>query len=585
MAFYSRRWGGLRRYGYRNWRRRPWYRRRWRTRPRRYRVRRRRRRLLRRKTRHVPVMQWNPINKKRCTIRGFCPLVYCLGGQKGIMDFTYPGNKLILGWLGGGVHSSLLSLLDLFWEERYWRARWSSSNQGYNLFRYYGATITLYPVMYYTYIFWYSTEELTEDVEPLTVCHPSQLLLSKHHVIVHRLDGFQKTKPIKLHIKPPSQMTGTWHTFAAWAKQPLLKWRISLLDIENPWTGFPNDQTQGVHCTVWARHKTERPTEARSLDLWYFPLLDDGTDLSVTMHKIKWNNDGTGPKYDEANFWPVAAQFQRLLVPFYMYGFGRSATFYDMNETTHEPGPTEGNMGSFLFLKFLNPPCWRGSEGQFPQFKDDMCFMTFGTVAQLCAQGPWCMKRIGTNTAGVNISMKYKFYFQWGGTPGTNLPPVQPVAGNPGQPLLQSTLRWGNTIRADIRDPTTVGEEVLWPEDLDEHGIITSQAFRRITQPSVSTGSRSLGTLGCLRPAVSSGRKRPRHSFEESEEEEHSSSPQETENYSTEEEEEEMERARRKQHRRKRKRLEQLLRGLSNLGFRRPMMAGPSGNYQKSNSI
>nr|ATX61861.1 putative ORF1 [Rodent Torque teno virus 4]ATX61864.1 putative ORF1 [Rodent Torque teno virus 4] len=578
MAFFYRPWGRLRRYGYKSYRtrRRPWYRRRRRWPARRYRVRRRRRgRMLRRRTRHVPVMQWNPINRKKCTIRGFCPLLYCLGGQKGIMDFTYPANKAILNWMGGGVHSSLISLLDLFWEERYWRARWSSSNQGFNLFRYYGVTITLYPCMYYTYIFWYSTEELAEDSEPLTVCHPSQLLLSKHHVIVHRMHGM-KVKPVKLRIKPPSQMTGTWHSFAKWAKQPLLKWRVSLCDIENPWTGFPNSETQGIHVKVWAISTTS--TAAGEKDIWYFPLLDDGTDVWICLHEIKWNRNGDGPDESSSNFWPVQAEFQKLLVPFYMYGFGRSATFYLMQKDVHMPAPSQGDKGKFLFLKTINSPAWRGADGGFPQFKDNQFYMKFSTVAQIAAQGPWCMKSIGNETHGVNLSMKYKFHFQWGGTPGTHLPPVQPADGGPPQPLLQSTIRWGNSLRADLRDPTTVGDEVLHPEELDSAGIINPRAFRRITKPAVSTGSRSVGTLGCLRPAVWSAEKRQEPSSEESAQEEYSSSETGSET-----ETEEMDR--RRHQRRKRKRLEQLLRGLMTVGLKRPMMAGPSGSSQRSVSI
>ncbi|ATX61851.1 putative ORF1 [Rodent Torque teno virus 3] len=542
-----------------------------------YRVRRRRGRMLRRKTRHVPVMQWNPINKKKCTIRGVCPLVYALGAQNAVQDFTYPGNKLILNWLGGGVHSSLLSLLDLYWEERYWRARWSSSNQGYNLFRYYGATLYLQRDYNYSYIFYYSTEELTEDTEPLTVCHPSQLLLTKHHVIVLSKKERLTSKPVKLRIKPPSSMIGTWHTFAEWAKKPILKWRISIICLSSPWTGFPSSSgtaTHAIHVKVWARH-TNSPHEAKEHDLWYIPLLDDGTDLSIADHKIKWNNDGTGPKQDEATFWPTAFEYRKLVVPFYLYAFGRSATYYSDTEETHMPGPTEGNQGVFLFLKFLDSPAWRGIEGGFPKFVDNCCFMKFSTVQQIAANGPWVEKSIAQ---GVNITMNYKFYFQWGGTPGIQLPPVAPAGGGPPGPL--SAVRFGNSLRADIRDPSTIGTEVLYPEDLDSDGIINPRALARITEPHLPTGSKRTGTLACLRPAALFAKRRRPPSSEESEEEHGSSSPQESE-----EEAEHSTEAAERQLRRKRKRVQQLLEQLRRLGIQQPILTALSGSYQKSHSI
>ncbi|ATX61857.1 putative ORF1 [Rodent Torque teno virus 5] len=539
-----------------------------------YRVRRRRGRMLRRKTRHVPVMQWNPINKKKCVIRGYCPLVYCTGAQNAVQDFTFPGNKLILTWLGGGVHSSLISLLDLFWEERYWRARWSSSNQGYNLFRYYGVTLYLHRTPYHNYIFWYSTEELTEDTEPLTVCHPSQLLLAKHHVIVLSKKDRRSSKPVNLRVNPPSAMIGTWHSFAEWAKKPLLKWRISLMSLESPWTGFPNNETQGIHVKVWAI--PQGSSTAGEHSIWYFPLLDDGTDLSVAEHPIPWNSSGDGPDVNNQQFWPTAYEYNKLVVPFYLYAFGRGSPYYSMDEHVHIPQPSEGK-GKFLFLKFLNSPAWRGTDGGFPKFKDNVCFMKFTTVQVIAANGPWVSKTIPD---GTNVTMSYKFYFQWGGTPGIQLPPVAPAAGGHPQPMLQSTLRWGNTLRADIRDPTTIGTEVLYQEDLDSDGIINPRALARITEPDLPTGSRRTGTLACLRQAALFGKRKRPPSSEESEEEHGSSSPQESEeeaDHSTE--------APERQLRRKRKRVHELLDQLRRLGIQQPILTALSGSYRKSHSV
>lgn len=468
-----------------------------------------------------------------------------------------------------------MSLLDLFWEERYWRARWSSSNQGFNLFRYYGCTITLWPNYKYSYIFWYSTEELDEDREPLSVCHPSQLLLAKHHVIIPHVQIGAKFKPRKLHIKPPAKLIGVWMTFADYAKRPLVKWRISLIDLENPWTGFPGSETTGLKIKVWTRLRS-KPTEAVSAYIWYFPQLDEGKDVRICLKQLTWNAEGTGPKEDQTPFWPTTAEFETLLIPMYMFTFGRSAAWYETKKATHMPAPSDHTKGYFLFVQALTSPAWRGELGGFPLFQDGIFFMTYESARTIAAQGPWIVKSIPAN--GVNISMSYKFHFQWGGTPGTQLPPTVPNAGGPPQPLM-STMRWGNSYRADIRDPTTITEEVLQPEDFDEVGILNDRALARITKSPLRTGSGRAGTLGCLRGAAISEKKRQEPSSSESEEEE-------TPNYSSSEESTATQ-IHLPGSRRKRHRVHQLLRSLLRLGTGGKETHGSTLHFgkERSNSI
>lgn len=407
----------------------------------------------------------------------------------------------------------------------------------------------------YSYIFWYSTEELEEDREPLTVCHPSQLLLAKHHVVVPHVEYGKKFKAKKLHIRPPAKMFGVWMTFADYAKRPLLKWRISLIDLENPWTGFPNSNTTGIQVKVWAI--AQGSSEATQHSVWYFPLLDEGKDVKICHKELLWNTDDNGPKPDQAGFWPIDVEFETLVVPFYLFAFGRSATYYSQDQATHMPAPSDHSKGYFLFVKTNQSPAWRGIEGGFPKLKNDTFFMSYPTVRTIAAQGPWVEKSIPSY--GVNSTMSYKFYFQWGGTPGIQLPPTVPNAGGPPQPLA-STLRWGNTLRADIVDPTTVSEEVLYPEDFDETGILSNRALERITKSPIRTGYGKAGTLGCLRGAAIYNEKKRKRSYSESEEEGTSE-----ERCSSETEERDPGMARLRNLRRKRHRMEQLVRKLLRL--------------------
>ncbi|UPW41522.1 ORF1 [Neotofec virus RodL2_5] len=434
-----------------------------------------------RRKRAFTVTQFNPLYKRRCTITIVAPLLFTLGAQNAIQDFYLPITELITSWRGGGVDSGTMSLLDLFWEERFWRARWSASNQGFDMLRYYGCKLTLWPSEYYSYIFWYSTEDFSEDKTPLTVCHPSQLMLQRHHVVVTSWQSTGKRKPITIKIRPPTALIGVWMKFAELATKPLVKWRVSLIDLENPWTGFPTGtttKTSGVHFTIWAREN--QSSEAKSWDIWYFPMLDEGQKTKVCFQTIKWNSDGNGPKVDEAGFWPTNVQYETLLVPFYMYVFGRNPEWYHTQETIHRPAPTDSSKGYFLFIQFNGNTAYRGAQGGLPAVKEG--YIKYESCADVAASGPWVCKSVG---AAFNASYRGKFFFQWGGTPGTQLPPVAPAEGPPHWP--KAAYRFGNSLRADIRDPRSVGEEVLRESDLDSSGIITEKALARITKPPLST--------------------------------------------------------------------------------------------------
>ncbi|WDW25683.1 MAG: ORF1 [Anelloviridae sp.] len=547
-----------------------------------------RRRFRRRRARRRPrsiVKQWQPRYRTKCIIRGYMPLMFVYNVYDGVKDFVMPQGGLKATWTGGGVESTSITLLDLYWEERFWRAKWSRSNQGYNLMRYFGCELKLYPLQYYSYIFWWSTEDLEPDHTPLTVCHPSQLILSKNYRIVKHWSGRGRIKPTVIRIKPPATMLNTWLSFTEAAKLPLLKWRCAFIDLEQIWTAFPTthggQHTAGVEVTFWSQKN--RTSEAKNWNLTYFPWLDEGGNLQVCYKDLTWSQAGGGPDTSQANFWPIDAEYETLLVPFYIYVYGWPAAWYSNLKTVHEPKPQDQTKGRFLFVKYNNSRAWISTENN----EADMpahSLVSFSEANYIAAAGPFVEK--GFPAGGVNATMSFKFYFQWGGTPGQRLPPSQPAAGQP-QPWPTASLRWPGTLRADIRNPLTCGDEVLEEEDYDANGIIKPRALRHLIKASLSTEkpenrfqkSRIWGA------SPERFRKRRREPSTSGSESAGSAEEETTEHSSSEEEEEDPETTARLRHRRrKRKRMERLVRSVLDRVILTSGSMSPSGR-PKSHSI
>ncbi|AEF58766.1 hypothetical protein QKK92_gp2 [Mosquito VEM Anellovirus SDRB A] len=528
--------------------------------------------------RRFAVKQYQPLYRKRCTITAILPLLFVRGGLNAVNDFMMPATGLINFWMGGGCDSGSITMNDLYWEERFWRARWSTSNQGFDLFRYFGVKLTLWPNSEYSYIFWWSTEELSEDKEPLTVCHPSQLLLTKQHVVVEAWRQKGKRLPRIIKVKPPTSILQAWWHIKDAANKPLLKWRVSLIDLENPWTGFPNNNTYCVRITVWG---WKTASEAGDIVLYYHPLLDDGTGIKVFTKELQWNNNHDGPALEQPgqSFWPAKAQFEELLVPFYLFCYGRSAEYYSNLQQYHRPAPQTANNGYFQFIMLTGTRSIREENGGLPTHKDNMYYIKYSTMQLIAANGPWTEKSVYD---ACNISMKCKFFFQWGGTPGTQLPPVQPGEGGPVWP--KSTIRWPGSLRADIRDPTKGPDEVLKAEDLDSDGIITRSAFARITKSDFSSEDEAWlqkkKIWGSVQHQGRSGKRKRGLLSSSSEEEEtsHDSSTSEDEEAPQAEE-----KPARRQHRHRRK-LRKLVQLLDRIGWTGTSKTVPSGRL-KSHSI
>nr|QWK51328.1 ORF1 [Rodent Torque teno virus 3] len=537
----------------------------------------RRRRKLAKRARKV--VQWQPRNVTKCLILGYMPLINTARAMDTVADTLMPKGRAIVNWEGGGVDSGHFTLLDLYWEEMFFRARWTKSNQGFNLARYFGVEIKLYRYVEYSYIFWYSVDDEMDDTEPMHVAHPSQMLLYKNKVIVKRTQERDR-KTIRLRIKPPSKLFDSWRSFKDLAQVPLIKWRCTIIEFDMPWTAFINGQV-GYTFNVFAWSSASSGIEKNIL---YFPWQDDGTNTKICLnHVLQYNQQLNGPinPTDVTNFWPTAMEYSPANMPLWLLGFGYNQEWYDMSYTKRRPRPPESTeqrkLGYWAYVQFNGNPAFKdASTGEIPRWDTQKatCFIkwtTLGNIASMAA--PFTPKK--APRTGLSVTMGYKFYFQWGGTPGCRQPPVPPEGG--GRPSAYT--KWGS-LRSDIVDPTQADEEVLTEGDFDSDGdIITDQALARLTKPSIPiTGKRyKRKRMWGYHPKEKEYKKRRLSPEPDSSDIEEASA--ETADSETEEAETS---SKRMGHR---DRVRRLLRILQQLGIRRPLMVDRSGKKGSLGSL
>nr|UHK05096.1 MAG: ORF1 [Torque teno midi virus] len=215
------------------WRRRrkPWYGRWRRRRFQRYKRRRPRRRFTRRRNRRstrrrrkrkykvrrkkqkIPVMQWQPDSIRKCTIKGLGLLV--LGNEGTQIDcFTVDRYRVIPPKVsgGGGFGVEKYTLSYLYEEYRFKQNIWTHTNIGKDLCRYLGVKMSFYRHLRTDFIVAYNRQPPFQiDKYTFPACHPQQMLLEKHKVII--LSKTTKTNSkykVTVRIKPPKQMITKW---------------------------------------------------------------------------------------------------------------------------------------------------------------------------------------------------------------------------------------------------------------------------------------------------------------------------------------------------------------------------------------
>nr|UHK05500.1 MAG: ORF1 [Torque teno midi virus] len=256
------------------WRRRkkPWYtnryrayrRRRWPKRRRRRiykrrrttrfnrRRRKRRRYKVRRKKPNIIVRQWQPDSIRRCKIKGMGILV--LGAQGSQIDnFTVSKCDNVppkLPW-GGSSGLENITLAYLYEEHRFKNNIWTTSNVMRNLCRYLRVRLTFFRHPDTDFIIVYHRQPpYILNKYSFPGCHPHQLLLEKHKIILLS----QASKPNgkyekKVSIKPPKQMINKWFFTKDFANHTLLILKAAAMNFRYSYLSRTNEN---MLCTIYS---------------------------------------------------------------------------------------------------------------------------------------------------------------------------------------------------------------------------------------------------------------------------------------------------------------------------------------------
>nr|WBM82676.1 MAG: ORF1 [Torque teno polar bear virus 24] len=255
MAWRRRRW---RRRRLRRPRRRWRFRRRGRTYRRRYGGRRRvfrsrfrgyrrraavRRRRFRRKRQYKSVVtQWNPQHRVGCRIKGWLPMIMSIKGHFGEKSEVFTQSSDVPDTYiqcGGGVSWRHFTLGMFYQEHKLFRNRWSHTNVGYDLARYFGTKLRFWPHPWIDYlVYWETSFEMPERSE-MSELHPANLLLIPKRMLIRSKQHRGRRR--KLFIKPPPVHTNQWYFMKTWCNIPLFKVGIVPVNFNN---SFLHTQTQ-----------------------------------------------------------------------------------------------------------------------------------------------------------------------------------------------------------------------------------------------------------------------------------------------------------------------------------------------------
>lgn len=443
-----------------------------------------------------PIRQWQPLYQKRCTIRGYFPLLtwlhdYAWQEQKP-QYWAWPGSKggatQKFGRMGGMYDMSKVSFQDFYTQHQVRRNRWSASNETFDLAKYRGVTITLYRHLTQDYIFSY-TRDLTEMPNERYLMHPSVMLLLKNHIIV-KSQKWGHRKPIRVRIKPGPLYEQKWYLAKDLAKMDLFKYYVSAIDLSDPFVGFQGKGDLYVIFTKVAKIEAGGSGSAKwQSDFVYYPVQDTGQDrfgnkfkfffASNTATYTGW--DTNGPPNNDTSWKQFTALNGTEGLPLWLGAWNiypslmTSASETGLNNYPYprlyacyrQPG---SNNMIIIWLQLCTQPYEVPSAWWFD-----------GDVMRLRMMGPWVP---GNFTYNHSIVASYKAHFTWGGNiPGKDNTVVDPSKQPPETSLLLSGLQGSNIANPALGDPSLIH---TW--DL-RRGLLTNRALKRITEPFTPSSS------------------------------------------------------------------------------------------------
>nr|QLG20790.1 ORF1 [Cerdocyon thous torque teno virus 3] len=453
---------------------------------RRYRVRRRyrrgrSRRHFRKRQYITPLMQWMPKHRTLCTITGWTLVMSARSNQTtfpGVIQTIAEDNRPFwFSYKMGGC--SLLTLsLDFFYHENMrWRNRWSASNEGYDLARYFGTKIYLPP---HPKDLWYIATWETEFTQgpkgSYVYTHPAVALLTKPHVLVRprNLGGRGK----KIMLRPPAVFSSQWFQTKGWCGAGLARIYLALF---NPKRG-------GLHTNQTVRGIKIGDKVSSQSNPWQYYTPSSGSSFN-SIYRWDWDT-GEGNKImmpKQKN--PINREHWTLLewdAPYWLWFWGRDyKDFLGTNIQNSDPG--YGNVKLWWYDITDEADNGPHTDPTRKVWIDLYTMKGSGSLtnngASCCIKiamfGPWTYADVDIDSENnfFNFALFYRSFWQWGGSiQGTKTRITNPCASNKPKGVY-------------VADPASLASTVLHPWDMDRTGHINPYKFAQL-----------LGSLGYRAP-------------------------------------------------------------------------------------
>ncbi|WCS65251.1 ORF1 [Grizzly bear anellovirus 10] len=206
----------------------------------------------------VSVKQWNPRFRARCKIRGWTPLTYTAaqGIPLEVSNFNATHDQTALN-RGGGWFRFSFGLTSLYKDNKTFRNRWSRSNAGFDMARYWGCRLTFAPTDNWDYVvvpqrdfpasFSGINDERVFCAPGMLITHPNKIL-----VLSNKTGGARRRWP-SIWVSPPSWLSNTWRSMKDLAGVSLVRLIGSFVDINNAWAKATDKVDAWWQNTNWAK--------------------------------------------------------------------------------------------------------------------------------------------------------------------------------------------------------------------------------------------------------------------------------------------------------------------------------------------
>lgn len=347
-----------------------------------------------------------------------------------------------LQFKSGGWTLHEFSLQNFFLENNLARNSWSQTNCGFDLARYYGTTLNLYPHRFHDYIVFWDTDytEKGEFEQILSRIHPAVLLGRPNTKVVLSKSTTGRYRRRRIFLPPPAKVQNTWKPIGEWANIKLGLVGIVALDLDDPFLppnmkmstpgSGPESWTPGFQINDYLDPETENKAQLTSLN--------DGHQAITT--DMMWWNRGWDPNLDEKTnaTKPTSYYTQRdknFFATAWLHGWPKlkPSNLQDYIKQNHASGTSSTTaMGGWAAVVF----------------------------------GPYVPKRPDLE---MQVTWTYRSHWKWGG----DIIGVSENVCDPSKPIPKQT-RGGR----DIADPS--GYITL--KDLDKAGYIKRDVYARLTR-------------------------------------------------------------------------------------------------------